>query len=53
VSVTAGATTSGVDFGLALGGRISGTVTDAATGTPLAGVSVQVYTASAVPPGAA
>ena len=46
VSVTAGATTSGINFGLALGGRISGTVTDARTGAPLAGVYVNVYDAS-------
>ena len=44
VAVTAGATTSGIDFGLAAGGRITGTVTDAATGAPLSGVTVRVYT---------
>ena len=46
VSVTAGATTSGIDFGLAVGGTITGTVTDAGTGAPLADVSVYVYNAS-------
>jgi len=46
VSVTAGATTSGINFALALGGRISGTVTDAATGAPLASVYAYVYSAS-------
>ena len=35
VSVTGGATTSGVNFSLALGGRVSGRVTDAATGLPI------------------
>ena len=46
VSVTAGATTTDIDFGLTLGGRITGTVTDAGTGAPMAGINVQVYTAS-------
>jgi 5-hydroxyisourate hydrolase-like protein (transthyretin family) len=46
VSVTAGATTGGINFGLAAGGYISGTVTDAATGAPLSGVSVYVYNAA-------
>jgi 5-hydroxyisourate hydrolase-like protein (transthyretin family) len=43
ISVTAGATTTGIDFGLVRGGRVSGTVTDGATGQPLAGVRVQIY----------
>jgi hypothetical protein len=46
ITVTAGATTTGIDFGLALGGRISGTVTDAGTGLPLGGVYVYVYNSS-------
>ncbi len=46
ISVTAGTTTTGIDFGLAPGGRISGTVTDAATGLPLANVGIDVYSAS-------
>ena len=46
VSVTMGATTSGINFGLAVGGRISGTVTDAGTGAPLANVQLAVYNAS-------
>ena len=46
IAVTAGATTSGINFGLAAGGRITGTVTDATTGAPLSGVSVSVYDAS-------
>jgi hypothetical protein len=44
ISVAAGSTTTGIDFGLAPGGRISGTVTDAASGLPLADVDVDVYT---------
>ena len=44
VIVTAGQTTSGIDFGLAVGGTITGTVTNATTGSPLSGVSVVVYT---------
>ena len=46
VAVTDGGTTSGIDFGLARGGTITGTVTDAGTGSPLADVTVLVYTAS-------
>jgi len=46
VSVTAGATTSGIDFALATGGAISGTVTDAATGAALANISVYTYDSS-------
>ena len=44
VAVTAGATTANVDFGLARGGSIGGTVTDAARGWPLAGAAVEVFT---------
>jgi hypothetical protein len=40
VAVTTGATTPGINFGLSPGGAIAGIVTDAATGLPLAGVSV-------------
>jgi ELWxxDGT repeat protein len=40
VSVTAGSETSGIDFLLHDFGRISGTVRDASTGAPAAGVSV-------------
>jgi hypothetical protein len=43
ISVTAGATTSGIDFGLMARGRIAGTVRDTATGLPLPGVRVAIY----------
>ncbi|HEY3383909.1 MAG TPA: carboxypeptidase regulatory-like domain-containing protein [Vicinamibacterales bacterium] len=46
VPVAVGATTTGIDFALAPGGRISGKVTAAGTGTPLSGVSVSIYTVS-------
>lgn len=42
ISVTAGATTSGINFALTPGGRISGTVTNAATSAPISGVQVQI-----------
>ena len=45
VPVSAGATTPGINFGLALGGTITGTVTAAGTGLPLSGVVVYVATA--------
>jgi hypothetical protein len=44
ISVTAGATTSGINFALAIGGRISGTVTDAGTGAPIQNAFVDIYT---------
>jgi hypothetical protein len=46
VIVAAGATTGGIDFGLMPGGRIAGTLTDAATASPLAGAQVRVYDSS-------
>ncbi len=46
VSLTAGATSGGIDFSLDAGGAITGTLTDARTETPLANVSVWVYNAS-------
>ena len=46
VVVTAGTTTNGIDFALAMGGRITGTVTDAGTGAPLAYVAIYVRAAS-------
>src|SRR5207249_3191991 len=48
ISVTAGATHSGVNFGLSGGGTISGTVTDAATFAGLNPVTVTVYNSSGV-----
>src|SRR5207247_8196372 len=46
ISVTQGATTSNINFALNTGGRISGTVTNSADGTPLANVTVVVFNAS-------
>jgi hypothetical protein len=46
VAVAPGAATSGIDFQLAAGGRVSGRVTDAATGLPIGGVDVSVVTAT-------
>ena len=46
ISVTAGATTIDIDFALDAGGRIAGTVIDAETGSPIANVWVELYTAS-------
>jgi hypothetical protein len=46
VAVTSGATVTGIDFALSPGGRVSGTVTDAATGLPLANVEVDVYSST-------
>jgi hypothetical protein len=46
ISVTAGSTTPGIDFGLGRGGQISGTVTDAATGSPVVGAQVRVLDSS-------
>ena len=45
VRVTVGRETSGVDFELDKGGRISGRITDAITGEPLTHASVNVYDA--------
>jgi alpha-tubulin suppressor-like RCC1 family protein len=47
VSVAVGATTSGIDAALAEGGRISGTVTHAATHTAIAGALVCAFTPQA------
>jgi hypothetical protein len=46
VSVTAGATTSGINFAFRTGGKISGTVTDAATSAPIANVQVEILNSS-------
>jgi len=49
ITVLSGVISNGVDFALSLGaGGISGTITDVRTGAPLAGVSVQIYSASGV-----
>lgn len=45
VTVDADGTTEGVDFHLAAGGSLSGSVTDAATGEGVAGLAVLVYDA--------
>jgi hypothetical protein len=45
IAVLLGAATSGIDFELA-GGRVAGTVADAATGLPIGGVSVSVVTST-------
>lgn len=46
VSVSFNSTTEAIDFALELGGGITGTVTAATTGNPLAYVAVQVFDAS-------
>ena len=46
ITTTAGATTTGINFGLTSGGRISGAVTDAATASPVAGAQVRIYDSS-------
>lgn len=43
IPVTAGGTTSGIDFALDFGGLIAGTVTEDGTGTPIAGVVVLIW----------
>lgn len=43
VHVNAGSPTSGIDASLQSAGTISGTVTDASTGTPLSGIPVTAY----------
>jgi 5-hydroxyisourate hydrolase-like protein (transthyretin family) len=46
VSVASGATTSNINFGLGLGGIISGQVTRDSDGTGISGVTVNIYNAS-------
>ena len=46
VTVTLGSETTGIDAALAVGGSISGTVTDDATADPLSNICVNVYDAS-------
>lgn len=48
IAVTIGAATSGIDFALAAGGRIAGTVTDAVTTNPIASVTVVIFSAAGV-----
>ena len=43
VSVTAGSTATGVNVVMEGGGAVAGTVTDAATGRPIAGATVELY----------
>ena len=45
VAVTAGTITPGIDFGLTVGGRVGGTVTLVAGGTPVSPASVVIYSA--------
>jgi hypothetical protein len=52
ITVTAGATTPGIDFALARGGGIQGTVTRASDGQPL-GATVQIYDAAGAMAGSA
>lgn len=46
VTISAGSVTTGVDFSLNLGHRISGTVTDAVSGDPLPNRNVEVFTST-------
>ena len=48
ITVTAGSTTTGINFTLAAGGRISGAVTDSATSLPVGGVTVEIYNSSGI-----
>lgn len=48
IVVVAGATTSGVDFALARGGRIAGSITSAGSGMPIAGALLAIYDAAGV-----
>lgn len=48
VSVTAGVDTQGIDAAMVQGGWISGTVTDASTGDPVADACVEVYVGAGV-----
>jgi hypothetical protein len=43
ISVTVGAETTGVDFALAAGARIGGTITDSSSGAPVANARVDVF----------
>jgi hypothetical protein len=46
VALTAPADTGSIDFALAAAGAISGTVTEAGSGTPLSGIEVEVFDAA-------
>ena len=46
ISVTAGATTPGINFALVPGGTISGTVTDTGTSAVLNSINVQIFTST-------
>jgi 5-hydroxyisourate hydrolase-like protein (transthyretin family) len=46
IAVTAPATASGIDFALAMGGRIAGRITDSVSAAPLAGATVRIYTST-------
>ena len=46
IGVTAGQTTPNIDFTLALGGRITGIITDGGSGQPLQGISVTILLGS-------
>jgi hypothetical protein len=46
ITVTAGANTPGIDFALAAGGRITGTITEDGTGIPLEDIDVMIYDSS-------
>jgi hypothetical protein len=46
IAVTVGTTTNGINFSLATGGAITGTVSDASTAAGITGVSVSIYTTS-------
>ena len=48
VAVAAGATTSSINFSLTTGGRISGTITNAAGGAPIQNIAAQIFNASGV-----
>jgi hypothetical protein len=50
IAVATGATTDGRDFALDLGGRITGTVTDAVTTLPLSNVCVTAFVSSSGSP---
>lgn len=48
ITVTAGARTSGINLNLPLGGSLAGQVTDLSSGSPLAGIDIDVFDAAGV-----